>query len=140
MLIREFWLISERCLQEEAERRAPKPVDDDDDIFGDAGTNYEPELPKSKASDEAAPAPAAGSYFDKKDEMADLPALPKAGMLQAEQESAPLTCDTKCHSRSDGHIRAHHSHTAKTLTGNITPGARHLDTAALTVSQHMYRD
>ncbi|CAL5227428.1 g10390 [Coccomyxa viridis] len=65
---------------EETETKPAKAraVDDDDDIFGDAGTNYEPELPKSKASNEAAPAPAAGSYFDKKDEMADLPALPKA--------------------------------------------------------------
>ena len=82
MLIRELSLIGKRCLQEETEKKAAKPVDDDDDIFGDAGTNYEPELPKSKASNEATPAPAAGSYFDKKDEMADLPALPKAGMPQ----------------------------------------------------------
>lgn len=68
-------------MQDDTERRPAKPVDDDDDIFGDVGTNYVPELPKSKAVDaaEAASAPAAGSYFEKKDEMADLPALPKAG-------------------------------------------------------------
>ncbi len=101
MLIRQFSPISKSCLQEETETKPAKAraVDDDDDIFGDAGTNYEPELPKSKASNEAAPAPAAGSYFDKKDEMADLPALPKAGVPQYTQGSAPLTCDPACYSK-----------------------------------------
>lgn len=64
------------------EPKVAKPVDDDEDIFGDAGTNYTPELPKSKAGSAAvaAPAPAAaGSYFESKDEMSDLPALPKSG-------------------------------------------------------------
>ena len=56
-------------------------MDDDEDIFGDAGTNYTPELPVPKAANGHAPAPTAGSYFEKKDEMTDLPALPKAGHL-----------------------------------------------------------
>ncbi len=62
------------------EPRAAKPVDDDEDIFGDAGRNYEPELPASRASNGPAMAQASGSYFDKKDDMSDLPPLPKAGL------------------------------------------------------------
>ena len=87
MLLAAILFIKRACLQDDIERAPAKPVNDNDDIFGDAGTNYVPELPKSKASDAAAaaPAPAAGSYFDKKDEMADLPALPKAGTPECRQ-------------------------------------------------------
>ena len=67
-------------MQAEAEPRAAKPVDDDEDIFGDAGRNYEPELPASKANSGATTAPTSGSYFDRKDDMSDLPALPRAGL------------------------------------------------------------
>ena len=59
-------------------------MDDDEDIFGDAGRNYEPELPASKANSGAATAPASGSYFDKKDDLSDLPALPRAGLHSQE--------------------------------------------------------
>lgn len=72
-------------MQDNTEKPAAKPVDDDEDIFGDAGTKYEPELPKNKASNGAAPASAPGSYFDKKGEIVDLPALPKAGLSQCGQ-------------------------------------------------------
>ena len=69
-------------LQADIEPKGTKPVNDDEDIFGDAGTAYMPELPVPKAANGGgAPAPTAGSYFDKKDEMTDLPALPKAGHL-----------------------------------------------------------
>jgi hypothetical protein len=43
------------------------------DIFGDAGTDYE--LPERRAGDAAGTA-ARNTYFDRKDEMRDLPALP----------------------------------------------------------------
>lgn len=43
------------------------------DIFGDAGTDYE--LPERRAGDAAGVA-ARDTYFDRKDEMRDLPALP----------------------------------------------------------------
>jgi hypothetical protein len=43
------------------------------DIFGDAGTDYE--LPERRAGD-AAGAAVRDTYFDRKDEMRDLPALP----------------------------------------------------------------
>ena len=66
-------------LQADIKAKGTKPVDDDEDIFGDAGTNYTPKLPVPKAANGHAPAPSAGSYFDKEDEMTDLPALPKAG-------------------------------------------------------------
>lgn len=55
-----------------------KPADEDEDIFGDAGKDYQADLPKSR-NGAAAPS-AQGQYFDEKDDMADLPALPKAGM------------------------------------------------------------
>ena len=67
-------------------------MDDDEDIFGDAGTHYEPQLPKDKASNGVEPAPAAGSYFDKKDEMTDLPALPKTGMLKCQAKAKTFQC------------------------------------------------
>ncbi|CAL8466768.1 g6304 [Coccomyxa elongata] len=60
-----------------AEPVVVKPADEDEDIFGDAGKDYQAELPKSR-SGTSAPS-AQGQYFDKKDDMADLPALPKAG-------------------------------------------------------------
>lgn len=46
------------------------------DIFGDAGTDYE--LPERRAGEAAAAVAAAkrNTYFDRKDEMQDLPALP----------------------------------------------------------------
>ena len=64
---------------------AAKAVDDDEDIFGDAGTNYTPELPKSRAANRAASVPPVGSYFDKKDDMADLSAPAKAGQPDSRQ-------------------------------------------------------
>lgn len=73
------------CLQEDTKPKAAMPVDDDEDIFGDAGTNYTPELPKSKAANRAASVPPAGSYFDEKDEMADMPAPAKAGQPDSRQ-------------------------------------------------------
>ena len=75
-------------LQADIEPKGTKPVDDDEDIFGDAGTNYAPELPAPKAANGRAPAPTAGSYFEKKDEMTDLPALPKAGHFCYQNTSA----------------------------------------------------
>ena len=75
-------------LQTDTEPKGTKPVDDDEDIFGDAGTNYVPELPMPKAANGGAPAPTASSYFDKKDEMSDLPALPKAGHFRFRHLSA----------------------------------------------------
>ncbi len=63
--------------QAAAETVAVKPADEDEDIFGDAGKDYQAELPKSR-SGPAAPS-AQGQYFAEKDDMADLPALPKAG-------------------------------------------------------------
>ena len=76
-------------LQADIEPKGIKPADDDDDdIFGDAGTNYTPELPIPKAANGRAPAPTAGSYFEKKDEMTDLPALPKAGPFCFQNVSA----------------------------------------------------
>ena len=58
-----------------------KPADEDEDIFGDAGKDYQAELPKSR-NGAAAPS-TQGHYFDEKDDMADLPALPKAGTPHA---------------------------------------------------------
>jgi IK cytokine len=56
---------------------ANKPADEDEDIFGDAGKDYQPELPKVRDGKEPV---ARGSYFDQKDDMKDLPALPKQGV------------------------------------------------------------
>lgn len=56
-----------------------RPADEDEDIFGDAGKDYQAELPKSR--DGGAAASTRGQYFAEKDDMADLPALPKAGVL-----------------------------------------------------------
>lgn len=67
-------------MQAAAEPAMVKPADADEDIFGNAGKDYEAELPKKRAS--AAPAAPRAPYFDHKDDMADLPALPKAGLTQ----------------------------------------------------------
>ncbi|GIL82638.1 hypothetical protein Vretimale_8239 [Volvox reticuliferus] len=59
--------------------RPSGPVDDDDDIFGDAGTDYRPTNNKSSKAKEAAGRDqggarrADGSYFDSRDTMADIP-------------------------------------------------------------------
>ncbi|KAK9916318.1 hypothetical protein WJX75_001184 [Coccomyxa subellipsoidea] len=60
-----------------AEPAVVRPADEDEDIFGDAGKDYQAELPKSR--DGGAAASTRGQYFAEKDDMADLPALPKAG-------------------------------------------------------------
>lgn len=63
----------------------PKPVDEEEDIFGDAGKDYVLELPKERAAKagQAAQKPAA-TYFDRADDLSDLPSLPTTG--------APLPC------------------------------------------------
>lgn len=62
--------------QDALEPAAVKPADEDEDIFGDAGKDYQPELPKKQNGQSAA---SRGGYFEHKDDMTDLPALPKAG-------------------------------------------------------------
>ena len=66
------------------EPAAAKPVDEDEDIFGDAGKEYEPDLVRRDGGGNAAAAAPAqaqakGAYFSERDDMADLPALPKPG-------------------------------------------------------------
>ena len=64
--------------QAAAEPAVVRPADEDEDIFGDAGKDYRAELPKSR--DGGAAASTRGQYFAEKDDMADLPALPTAGL------------------------------------------------------------
>lgn len=56
---------------------APKP-EDDGDIFGDAGTDYEPTVKKDKAAEQGPQGAQRGGYFGE-DLHADLPPLPKPG-------------------------------------------------------------
>jgi len=77
---------AEAATQQAAATATPKQqqqqqqaVDSDEDIFGDAGTDYVPEIPVKKrdaAAAAAAAAAAKGGYFDTRDDMADLPPPP----------------------------------------------------------------
>ena len=66
-------------------RQPAPPVDEDDDIFGDAGTDYQPTVKdKQRAAAAAAAAEVAeqrrGGYFGQQEDLhADLPPLPKDG-------------------------------------------------------------
>lgn len=52
----------------------PKPAEAEEDIFGDAGADYKPELPERKKKEAGAAAKKeAPSYFGEKDDMADIP-------------------------------------------------------------------
>ncbi len=80
-----------RAAQLADEPAAPRPTDEDEDIFGDAGKDYEPDLARKGGAANGGAAPAAPpvrAYFDTKDDMRDLPALPKPG-------AAPAPCSSR---------------------------------------------
>ncbi|GBF92127.1 hypothetical protein Rsub_04474 [Raphidocelis subcapitata] len=78
--------------QGQGKQQRARPVDDDEDIFGDAGTDYIPEMPAKKGGAAAAAAAGGardGSYFDRKDDMADLPPPPPPPSGEADMELEP---------------------------------------------------
>lgn len=84
-----------------------KPADDDDDIFGDAGTDYQPTIKDEKKKKAAAAAATAGdgqrhgSYFGGAiaDLHADLPPLPTDGEEHLEGEIWVWFAFCGCHHR-----------------------------------------